>query len=108
MVLKALAREPGDRFAGAGELADALRQALPRPGAADASTTSQSGVQKPVAPQTAELRVPDVGLSRRYLFPWWWMAGIGVVVIASLLAWEFDQRRDYHRMAHDGRGPLRQ
>jgi branched-chain amino acid transport system substrate-binding protein len=84
VILKALAREPGDRFARAGELAAVLKEAVRGVDTVEAPA--------PVAEEWATAPVPDTppstvsGLART-VPPWKWIAGIGgvAIIVAGLI-----------------------
>jgi tRNA A-37 threonylcarbamoyl transferase component Bud32 len=96
VVLKALAREPDDRFTSAGTLATALKEAVSGTDAEGLKTSPFATVELPsgaalpaqtagetvVLPSTSEVSAP---VPARRLVPWSWMVGIGGLAIAVAL-----------------------
>jgi serine/threonine protein kinase len=94
VILKALAREPGDRFTSAGEMAAALKEAV------RGTVVETVEAPPPVVEEWATAPVPDTppstqaertsptipGLAWSAL-PWKWMAGIGsvAIIVAGLI-----------------------
>ena len=99
VVLKALAREPGDRFASAGEMVEAFKQAIgeattvERPPLQREVEALPSVAQKPASRQPPEMPISGsleaaqaaVSLPARSPFPWKWVAGVGAAVLVIAL-----------------------
>lgn len=86
VILKALAREPADRFASAGAMATVLKQAV------SAAVVGEGQVPSPVAvdekvpvPLTAVPPIP-APVSARPTLPWKWVVGIGAIALAVALS----------------------
>jgi tRNA A-37 threonylcarbamoyl transferase component Bud32 len=83
VILKALAREPADRFDSAGEMAEALKQAVSE-GAAEEAEESTLLAQPPeMLRREAERRPPAT--PARPGFPYKWALGGGVLVVVAAL-----------------------
>ncbi len=94
VILKALAREPADRFASAGELASALRHALPEAGTRPQEMPSDE--QPPSVPPTVVRQPAERSTSRpepaskmevrRTLKIPWWAAAVSALALVVLVA----------------------
>ena len=87
VILKALAREPVDRFASAGAMADALKVAVSEPAVAEAEEPSLGYLEVepwPAEEESAAIE-PEAPAPVRRAFPWKGVGGIGAVAVVSVL-----------------------